>query len=617
MDETTGPAHVARGAETGVLRFHAYAYTLGLASVLVVLGDLVAAPAIVPGTLVPAAVFAGLVGLSWYYSVELFPNARLSYSLDMAYMLTAIAVLPPPLPVLTAVVGGVAGTALRQIDRDTRQSPALPAVSLNTAALVLATLAGRLVTEEVAPVWPARHLTWQAVGTMAILYAGYSLTNLLVMGGAVAARGEPVLPYLGHYLRYAPVLEAFSMPLALGMTLLYFSSGLWGFTTLGGTILVTSGLLRRLNRTGAELTRLNIELQERSRELRTLHTIGAQISSSLDPQIVFQRIAANVGRVLDAPHLFLSIRLRGGGASCLEFVARDGMVLAPPDRPLGEGFTGWMVEERREIMVVDLVADRDSLPCAPVVLEPRVRSLLAAPLIASGEAIGVLSVQSPRAGAYTVDHLSLLTTIAQQAAVALENARHFQLATVDQLTSLYLRDFFERKLEEEMARARRYASTFAVLVLDLDRFKEINDRLGHLAGDRFLRRVGEVIRQTMRAADIPCRWGGEEFCVLLPETDHEGARSIAERLRARIGALATNHTEGVVRTTVSIGVACHPGDGSDEAGTLLDQADRALYAAKQGGRDRVVMAGRPIAASACPAARSARYTRTSASSPAP
>jgi diguanylate cyclase (GGDEF)-like protein len=590
MDDTTIPARGARGADTGVRRFRAYAFALGLVATLTVLFELLPAAHLARRDALPTAVFAALVALSWFYSVALFPNARLSYSLDMAYMLTAISVLPPPLPLLIALIGGVGGTALRQLDPENRQHPVLPAIALNTGALVLAAFAARLVAVRFDSPFPVRGLSWHAVVAMGALYLAYSITNLLVMGGAVAARGEPVLPYLGHYLRYAPLLEAFSMPLALGMALLYSSSGLWGFTTLGGTILVTSALLRRLNRAGSELNRLNHQLQERSRELRTLHTIGAQISSSLDPQIVFQRIAANLGRVVDAPHLFLSIRPRGGGSACLEFVARDGAVLPPPERPLGEGFTAWAVEERRPVMATDLEVDRDALPCAPVVLDPHVRSLLAAPLIASGEAIGVLSVQSPRAGAYTVDHLSLLTTIAQQAAVALENARNFQLATVDQLTHLYLRDFFQRKLAEEMARARRYASTFAVLVLDLDRFKEINDRMGHLAGDRFLQRVGEVVRQTMRAADIPCRWGGEEFCVLLPETDREGAESIAERLRTRIAELAMPLGAGYVRTTVSIGVACHPGDDADGSATLLEQADRALYVAKQTGRDRVVMA---------------------------
>src|SRR6266704_424149 len=111
------------------------------------------------------------------------------------------------------------------------------------------------------------------------------------------------------------------------------------------------------------------------------------------------------------------------------------------------------------------------------------------------------------------------------------------MATVDQLTRLYLRDFFFRKLSEEQARARRYGSTFTILMLDLDSFKEINDRMGHLAGDRYLQKVGEMIRETMRAADIPCRYGGEEFCVLLPETALDGVYTLAERIAPRDSTL--------------------------------------------------------------------------------
>ncbi|HYV18684.1 MAG TPA: GGDEF domain-containing protein, partial [Verrucomicrobiae bacterium] len=182
-------------------------------------------------------------------------------------------------------------------------------------------------------------------------------------------------------------------------------------------------------------------------------------------------------------------------------------------------------------------------------------------------------------------------TVAQQAAVAIDNARNYQLATVDQLTHLYLRDFFRRKLQEEQARAQRYGSGFAVILLDLDRFKQINDRLGHLAGDRYLNKVGAVVRDTMRAADIPCRWGGEEFAVLLPETDRDGARSIAERLQARIGGLRTMIGDAVVQTTVSVGIAISPQDTVDGSlDVLLERADKALYAAKQAGRDRIVVA---------------------------
>jgi diguanylate cyclase (GGDEF)-like protein len=235
-----------------------------------------------------------------------------------------------------------------------------------------------------------------------------------------------------------------------------------------------------------------------------------------------------------------------------------------------------------------------------VVLDPSVRSILAAPLNVHHETIGVLCVQSPKVSAYSIDHLSVLDTIAQQAAIAIDNARNFQLATVDQLTHLYLRDFFRRKLSEEQARSRRYGSGFAVMMLDLDCFKEINDRVGHLTGDRLLQRVGEIVRETMRAADIPCRWGGDEFCVLLPETDGEGARAIAERIRIRVAETELRAGEHVVRSTLSAGIATYPNDAPGNLPALLDRADQALYAAKQAGRNRVLLAaeigGAPMAA---------------------
>src|SRR5438445_1653813 len=325
-------------------------------------------------------------------------------------------------------------------------------------------------------------------------------------------------------------------------------------------ILLASGLFKKLNQARTELSAANEQLQNRSRELRILNTIGREITSSLKPEVVFARVSANLQRILDAPYVFLSLYRRGPHESYIEFLARDGQAQPRPERALGQGFTTWMVEARRPVMVADMSVDRDSLPCAPVLLEASVRSILAAPLIVSSEAIGILCVESPRAGAYTVDQASVFTTVAQQTAVAIENARNFEMATVDQLTGLFLRDFFFRRLSEEQVRARRYGSTFAVLMLDLDAFKEINDRMGHLAGDRFLERVGEVIMETMRAADTPCRYGGEEFCVLLPETDLEGGRTIAERIRARVAGLEVRVGEGVMQTTISGGIAWYPAD---------------------------------------------------------
>jgi diguanylate cyclase (GGDEF)-like protein len=130
------------------------------------------------------------------------------------------------------------------------------------------------------------------------------------------------------------------------------------------------------------------------------------------------------------------------------------------------------------------------------------------------------------------------------------DAHHYTLATIDSLTGLHLRDYFFRRFEEEYTRVRRYAGAFSILMLDLDGFKEINDRHGHLAGDRYLRALGAAIRARMRGADLACRYGGDEFCILLPETDLAGARPIAERLRQALARLVVDVEEASLRTTV-------------------------------------------------------------------
>jgi diguanylate cyclase (GGDEF)-like protein len=590
MGRTQGPGgHIL---DDGAHRFAIFAIGLGIVAIGFALPFLVPERHALLDAAVPLLCFASFIALSWFFSFSLFPRARLSISLDMTYMLTALAVLPPPLPLAVALCGGIGGALLRKFDPGGDREEFLAGAALNTGSLVLAACAGQWAARTLVPAWPVNEASWGAVGTIATLYAVYSLTNLAVMVTAVALKGDPVLPYVGGYLRYLPTLEVYAIPLALGLALLYAASGLGGFAPLGGTILFASALLKKLNRARSELSRALEQVQSRTRELKTVNTIGREISSSLDPQVVFARIAFHLTRILDAPYLILSLRQRGAIETYVEFVARDGRVQPRPERPLGEGFTHWVVEARRPLMLADLQAEKDSLPCAPVVLDPEVRAILAAPLPVEhgNEAIGVLCVQSPRVGAYGVEHVSVLTTVAQQAAVAIDNARNYQLATVDQLTHLYLRDFFKRKLQEEQARAQRYGSGFAVVMVDLDRFKQINDRLGHLAGDRYLQKVGSVVRDTMRAADIPCRWGGEEFAVLLPETDRDGARSIAERLQARIGALRMMIGDAVVQTTVSAGIACYPHDTEDGSlDLLLERADKALYAAKQAGRDRIVV----------------------------
>ena len=595
MSVATGTVDTSRmdrpqSAERHETRFRIYAYTLGVCAATVVAWHGFVAQDLIRSELLPVLVFSMFIGFAWYFSFSIYPRASLSISLDMAYLMTALCVLPPPLPVMVAFGGAVLGCHLRM--RESRgTNPFLLVLSLNTGGMVTTALAGQYLSTVMARTWTFGELSWGSVSTVVALFLVYNLSNVAIMVTAMFLKGEPILPHLTTYFRYLGSLEVFTMPLTLGLALLYAGTGIWGYVPLATTILLASGLLKKLNQARNELSHANEQLQDRSRELRILNTIGREINSSLDPEVVFAQIGRHMLRILDAPHLFLSLYHRVPHESYVEYVAKDGLVQPRPDRALGQGFTSWVVEARRPLLVHDLGLDRDSLPCAPVILSPDVRSIMSAPLLFNGESIGVLCVESPRPGAYTVDHLSVFSTISQQAAVALENARNFQMATVDQLTHLYLRDFFYRKLSEEQARARRYGSTFTVLMLDLDEFKGINDRMGHLAGDRYLERVGEVIRETMRAADIPCRYGGEEFCVLLPETDLDGATRIAERIRSRVSNLEARSGEEVLRTTISVGIAAYPADYPGTIQGFLEKADQALYLAKQSGRDRVLTTG--------------------------
>jgi diguanylate cyclase (GGDEF)-like protein len=159
-------------------------------------------------------------------------------------------------------------------------------------------------------------------------------------------------------------------------------------------------------------------------------------------------------------------------------------------------------------------------------------------------------------------------------------------AVVDELTRLYNFRHFQERLREEVRRSIRYDTPLALLMIDADDFKAFNDAYGHLAGNAALRRLGQVLRRSVREVDLVARYGGEEFAIVLPSTPKAGALRVAEKVRlaverARIGGGGDRPT-----LTVSVGVACLPGDGLDEA-RLVDRADRALYLAKGLGKNRV------------------------------
>ncbi len=190
------------------------------------------------------------------------------------------------------------------------------------------------------------------------------------------------------------------------------------------------------------------------------------------------------------------------------------------------------------------------------------------------------------AGAFTPDRLEILGIIAAQAAISLENAKLFDLATTDGLTKLFVHRYFHILLDQEIQRSRRYGRTFSLVMIDIDNFKEFNDTYGHQVGDEVLRHVARAIRQNTRAVDISARYGGEEFAVILPETDLEAGLAAAEKLRRSIEEMEIRHSSGSSKLTVSIGLAAFPHHAGDKDG-LIRSADGALYGSKRSGKNRV------------------------------
>ncbi|TML23303.1 MAG: GGDEF domain-containing protein [Actinobacteria bacterium] len=237
-------------------------------------------------------------------------------------------------------------------------------------------------------------------------------------------------------------------------------------------------------------------------------------------------------------------------------------------------------------------ARRDAQPARAAACDPRGRDRgngSARRSRARGWSGTTLVLYAPEGG-FTDETRRTAEWLASQAAIALENAKLHHLvqrqATTDDLTGLVNRRRFIEALESEIVRANAFHSPLSVVLGDLDHFKLVNDRFGHQTGDEVLRRFADIVREHLRDVDVPGRIGGEEFAILLPETDAAGAVAVAERVRRSLRALRpTPERSGAV--TASFGVAqLTPGETGDE---LLRRADVALYRAKSEGRNTVTV----------------------------
>ncbi|MFA6142551.1 MAG: sensor domain-containing diguanylate cyclase [Candidatus Omnitrophota bacterium] len=380
-------------------------------------------------------------------------------------------------------------------------------------------------------------------------------------------------------------------------TLQFFATALFGYEFLKARIKLDNSYNLKLEKISEERNLIINSIREREENILVLerkldrYSILKEVVEALSTRVTLDEISAVIiekaGKIVGKEDRIL-----------LYFVdtEKQALMLSASKGPVkimaktGDVFDHWVFRNRKTLMVEDVKTDFRFSTEDIEESKSSLRSLVEVPLLSEDKVIGILRMDSAVEYMYVQDDLRLLDIIADLGAVAIQNAlliaKTEELAIRDGVTGLVVRRYFMERFQEEVRRAAMKKDVLSILILDIDHFKNYNDKYGHAAGDLVLKHLANLLNSMVGEGDIVARYGGEEMVILLCGKDKDRAVSIAEEIREAVKnkpLVLRRHTANI---TVSIGVAAYPNDAVLEE-ELIKIADERLYKAKEGGRDMV------------------------------